>query len=530
MNERRVLAVTGASAGIGAALAIRAARAGYAVVATGRNADALTLLAQRVTSEGGSITTLIGDVRSSLTSERIAATALEVYGRLDVLVANAGIAGRGPLAVQSDEELREQFETHVYAPITLIRACLPLLTASKGTTFVLGSGVARMPIGGMGLYPASKAALRSASRTLRNELKPLGIGLTYVDPGAVDTEFMHRQSMPGAPRLLLTSPHTVAKQILAAISRRPNEVNVVAWQTALLGLAEMAPRLTDYILAHAGAITGAPVTHVALSRNDAITRLRSEVTIVQTALTDQVPDANDPTASTKIPSTSERQTSPTTASTPPHVDYAAWKAGNGSSAANNGANGSPVRPSAAASINKAKVVEPTTTKTPIETPPTTSVATAVPVISAVPEPSTKPKPSTNVPEAAPSVAETAKAESAPTQESTPAAPARPRATSRMPKFTPDDDAITIVTAPFVSRMRRLSFPPDMLRLKLELGNPFSEDEIALDWVGMPNKNERKLITDMCNACAEIGMLASTGERQWSVLTITPDIKATDSVE
>lgn len=251
-----VMVITGASSGIGRALALRAARAGYDVVAIGRNRDALAALENRVRAENARIVTAAIDVSDPAGARRIAELAREAFGAIDVLVNNAGQVAVGPLAEQSDDALRAQFGTHAIGPIALVREALPLLRASRGHVFMLGSGVARVPVGGLGAYAPSKAATRSATAILRRELKPDGIAVTYVDPGAVDTAFMTRAGMPGAPAAILATPETVARKILTAVATRPYELNAVPWQTAFVGLAEFFPRITDFILERNPALVG----------------------------------------------------------------------------------------------------------------------------------------------------------------------------------------------------------------------------------------------------------------------------------
>jgi short-subunit dehydrogenase len=252
-----VVVVTGASSGIGRALALRAARAGYDVVAIGRNAAALDALAERVRREGGRIVTGAHDVAEPANARTIVDLARRSFGRIDVLVNNAGQVAVGPLAAQSDAALRAQFGTHAIGPIALVREALPLLRESHGHVFMVGSGVARIPVGGLGAYPPSKAATRSAASVLRRELKPDGIAVTYVDPGVVDTAFMSRAGMPGAPPMLLATPEDVARKILLAIPTRPRVLNAVPWQTAFVALAELFPRITDFVLERNPALVGA---------------------------------------------------------------------------------------------------------------------------------------------------------------------------------------------------------------------------------------------------------------------------------
>jgi short-subunit dehydrogenase len=251
-----VIVITGASSGIGRALALRAARARYDVVAIGRNAAALEEVVQRVHQEDGRIVTGILDVTEPGSARAIVDLARRAFGRIDVLVNNAGQVAVGPLSEQTDDALRTQFATHAIAPVTLVREALPLLRESRGIVFMLGSGVARVPVGGLGAYAPSKAATRSAATILRRELKPDGIAVTYVDPGAVDTAFMSRAGMPGAPASILTTPEDVARKILLAVARRPRVLNAVPWQTAFVALAELLPNITDFVLERNSALVG----------------------------------------------------------------------------------------------------------------------------------------------------------------------------------------------------------------------------------------------------------------------------------
>jgi short-subunit dehydrogenase len=251
-----VIVITGASSGIGRALALRAARAGYDVVAIGRNRVALDALAERVRGEGGSIAVESIDVALPANARTIVELAARTFGEIDVLVNNAGHVAVGPLAEQSDAALQDQFGTHVIGPIALVREALPLLRQSRGHVFMVGSGVARVPVHGLGAYSPSKAATRSAAAVLRRELKPEGIAVTYVDPGAVDTAFMTRAGMPGAPASMLASPELVARKILLAVATRPRVLNAVPWQTAFVAIGELFPRITDAVLERNPSLVG----------------------------------------------------------------------------------------------------------------------------------------------------------------------------------------------------------------------------------------------------------------------------------
>lgn len=254
--KRRVAIITGASSGIGRALAERAVRAGWHVFAVGRRAERLVELAARLEGALGSLATLALDLRTPQAAERIVRAAIERFGRIDVLVNNAGGVGVGPIARQSDDALREQVETHVVVPLALTREALPALRASRGQIFFVGSGVARIPVGTLGAYPPAKAAVRNLARIVRNELRSDGIAVTYVDPGAVATEFMTRAGFAGPPPALAASPYDVARKIFTAFETRRAVVNAVPWQTAFVALGEALPGLTDLLLRRAPQIIG----------------------------------------------------------------------------------------------------------------------------------------------------------------------------------------------------------------------------------------------------------------------------------
>jgi short-subunit dehydrogenase len=276
VSVRRVAIITGASSGIGQALSERAVRAGWNVFAVGRRAERLADLAERVKAATGTLATLVLDLRTPRAAERIVREAHARFGRIDVLVNNAGGVAVGPISEQSDGALYEQMETHVIVPLALTREALPALRASKGQIFFVGSGVARIPVGTLGAYPPAKAAVRSIARIARNELRPEGIAVTYVDPGAVASEFMTRAGFAGPPPQIAASPHDVARSIFAAFTTRRPVVNAVPWQTLFVAVGEALPALTDALLRrNPGLVGGSPVA-LPSSPHDAPAALAAE--------------------------------------------------------------------------------------------------------------------------------------------------------------------------------------------------------------------------------------------------------------
>jgi len=159
---------------------------------------------------------------------------------------------------------------------------------------MLGSGVARIPVGSLGAYPPAKAALRSATAILRRELRSQGIAVTYVDPGAVDTPFMSRAGMPGAPARLLVSPEDVARKIFIAIGRRPRVLNAVPWQTALVALAELLPRPTDLLLERMPGLVGGGEAPTGLTTIETPPEIAPPAITVATPLATSLEDTLEP--------------------------------------------------------------------------------------------------------------------------------------------------------------------------------------------------------------------------------------------
>jgi NAD(P)-dependent dehydrogenase (short-subunit alcohol dehydrogenase family) len=195
--------VTGASRGLGRALAAGLAREGYDLILDARNASELDAAADeiralRAAADGlpRAVTAIAGDVtdpghRGALL--RAAQTA----GRLDLLVNNAGTLGVSPLPALADypvSELRTAFEVNVIAPIALTQLLLPLLRASGGAVLNITSDAAVEAYAGWGGYGAAKAALEQASNVLAAE--ELAVRVWWADPGDLRTD-MHQQAFPG---------------------------------------------------------------------------------------------------------------------------------------------------------------------------------------------------------------------------------------------------------------------------------------------------------------------------------------------
>lgn len=259
MPEPKVMVITGAGSGIGYETALHAARAGFGIVAVSRHESQLYELAAQIAQEGGACVALPIDVTDAIAPEQVVQTAQETYGRIDVLINNAGAATAGRLLEQTDEQIDAQWHLHVAAPLRITRAALPMLKASRGQVMFVGSGLARVPSPYYGAYCAAKAAVRTASVQLRRELRGTGIAVTFIDPGSVRTNFSRAAGIASyGPSWLPVHPDHVARKIVRAIETRPATLNAVPLHTFGAMLGEWFPRFADASLANVEAPAAAP--------------------------------------------------------------------------------------------------------------------------------------------------------------------------------------------------------------------------------------------------------------------------------
>jgi short-subunit dehydrogenase len=211
--------VTGASRGLGRALAAGLAREGYALILDARNAAALHAAAKEIRAEGGTVTAVPGDVADPAHRAALRQAA-EQAGRLDLLVNNAGTLGASPLPALADypvDELRAAFEVNVIAPVALTQLMLPLLRACGGAVLNITSDAAVEAYAGWGGYGAAKAALEQASNVLAAE--ELAIRVWWTDPGDLRTD-MHQQAFPGQDISDRPRPESVVPAFTRLVTER----------------------------------------------------------------------------------------------------------------------------------------------------------------------------------------------------------------------------------------------------------------------------------------------------------------------
>lgn len=216
----RTALITGASRGIGRAIALACARAGAHVVAVARTVGALEELDDTIRSETGAAATLIPlDLRDADKIDTIGPALAQKFGRLDILVANAGMLGTlGPLPHADAREWQRVMDVNCNANFRLIRTLDPLLRAAPaGRAVFVSSGLAHKPLAYWGAYCASKAALDMMIRVYAAETEKTTLRVNLLDPGIVDTTML-AQAFPGGYQGPTRKPEDIVPACLALLS------------------------------------------------------------------------------------------------------------------------------------------------------------------------------------------------------------------------------------------------------------------------------------------------------------------------
>jgi NAD(P)-dependent dehydrogenase (short-subunit alcohol dehydrogenase family) len=209
--EGSIAVVTGASRGIGRALALELSKNGAHIIALSRTISGLESLDDAISDLGGTATLVPLNLKDGAGIDRLGASIYERWGLLDILVANAGILGvLSPLGHILPEVWSDVFEVNVTANWRLLRALNPLLQKSKhGRVMFMSSDCAETCTPYWGLYSSSKAALNALAQTYSQEIKTTSVCVTIVDPGPISTA-LRKSAMPGEDSRILKTPDVLA--------------------------------------------------------------------------------------------------------------------------------------------------------------------------------------------------------------------------------------------------------------------------------------------------------------------------------
>ena len=234
-----VVVITGASSGLGEAAARRLSANGAAVVLGARRMDRLTALAGELTSRGGQALALDTDVTRRDQVKRLADAAVERYGRLDVMINNAGLMPQSLLERLKIDEWNRMIDVNIKGVLYGIAAALPYMQQQKSGHFINVSSVAGHKVrpGGT-VYSATKHAVRVISEGLRQEVKPYNIRTTVISPGAVDTELPNTITDPVVAENMrkfydevAIPAESFADAVVFAISQPPNvDINEILYR------------------------------------------------------------------------------------------------------------------------------------------------------------------------------------------------------------------------------------------------------------------------------------------------------------
>jgi len=251
MASPRIIAITGASAGIGRALAVRLARDGASVAFCARRRDRLSQVAVEVEAAGGHALPFVGDVTSEDDMAEFVRLSLQRYQRLDVMICNAGFGIAGTIDRTSSDQMRRLLDVNYLGTYYAARAALPVFRRQgRGHLVIVSSIVGQRGVPYMGPYSATKFAQVGLAESLRSELAGSDIHVTVVFPVSTRTEFfdvMSRETGVDVQRYAgpSQSAEQVASAIANAIERPVPEVYPYAKSRGLVWLNALAPGFCD---------------------------------------------------------------------------------------------------------------------------------------------------------------------------------------------------------------------------------------------------------------------------------------------
>ncbi len=245
---KRVVMITGATSGIGEAMALEWASRGACVVAVGRRVDRLRSLEDRLGRN--QCLGVEADVCVDGSIEKAVAAAQEMFGQLDVVVANAGFSVGGQVEDLSIDDFRRQFETNVFGVVRTVQAAIPAVSITKGSIAIVGSVMGYVSMPDNSAYAMSKYAVRALAEALYGEMSPRGVAVTHVAPGFVESEIREKRRdgshSPGSdpvPTFLVMKREVAARQIIDAVEARRREVIVTLHGKLAASVARHAPEL-----------------------------------------------------------------------------------------------------------------------------------------------------------------------------------------------------------------------------------------------------------------------------------------------
>ena len=256
-TKEKVVWITGASSGIGKAMAFEWARLGYKVVLSARRKELLEEIALEIKNSGGETLVVPVDIMEEKSIENAVQSIITTWGRLDIAVANAGFGVFGSIDKLTAKDWNRQLQGNVTGLALTVKYALPHLKKNQGHIGLVGSVGAYLPNPNVGAYGASKAAVNSIGLTLQVELKGTGVSCTTIHPGFVVSEIAridnegvwHPDRSDPRPSNLMWPTDRAAKVMVKAIMQRKRNYIFTTHGRVFVWLQRWFPGLLRTIIA-----------------------------------------------------------------------------------------------------------------------------------------------------------------------------------------------------------------------------------------------------------------------------------------
>jgi len=251
----QVVFITGASSGIGEATAYEFAKEGAKVALVARRKDRLEKVKKAIVQKGGIVEYFVADVTNYDELKIAVHKIIDLWGQLDVVLANAGIGVPGHILQLKVEDFRRQFETNFFGVLNTVELTLPYLIKQKGRLGIVGSVAGRLCTPLSAPYCSSKFAVVAFSECIYYDLKHLGVSVTIINPGFVKSEIRHKNKYgeltnrpDPVPSFLVMPTEKAGKQIVCALYHRKPELIITKHGKISIFFGRHFPRTYRFLL------------------------------------------------------------------------------------------------------------------------------------------------------------------------------------------------------------------------------------------------------------------------------------------